>query len=77
MVFTCTAASMMFERLAAQVSVRTLGGLMALGYEIGTMMKRTSVVYSDERLTIKLDEIEGMDPTFVQIQVCCLPAWSA
>lgn len=36
-----------------QVSVRILGGLMALGYQIGTIMKRTSTVFSDDRLTIK------------------------
>ena len=51
-----------------QVSVRILGGLMALGYEIGTMLKRSSSVFSDEQLTIKLDDIEGMDKQFVQIQ---------
>lgn len=51
-----------------QVSVRILGGLMALGYEIGTMLKRSSQVYFDETLTIKIDEIEGMDRQYVQIQ---------
>ncbi len=48
--------------------MRILGGLMALGYEIGTMLKRTSSVFSDEQLTIKLDDIEGMDKQYVQIQ---------
>ena len=48
--------------------MRILGGLMALGYEIGTMLKRTSSVYSDAQLTIKLDDIEGMDRQYVQIQ---------
>ncbi|GIL79958.1 hypothetical protein Vretimale_12820 [Volvox reticuliferus] len=33
-------------RIAFEVSVRILGGLMALGYEIGTIMKRTSVILS-------------------------------
>ena len=37
----------------AQVSVRILGGLMALGYQIGTIMKRTSAVFSDDRITVK------------------------
>ncbi|KAK9815690.1 hypothetical protein WJX72_008170 [[Myrmecia] bisecta] len=55
-------------RITFEVSVRILGGLMALGYEIGTIMKRTSTVYSDERLTIKIDDIEGMNCKFVQIQ---------
>ena len=50
-----------------QVSVRILGGLMALGYEIGTIMKRNSIIHSDDRLTIKLDTIEGMGTGFVQV----------
>ena len=29
--------------------MRVLGGLMALGYEIGSIMRRTSEVYSDDR----------------------------
>lgn len=56
-----------------QVSVRILGGLMALGYEIGTIMKRNSIIHSDDRLTIKLDTIEGMGHGFVQ--VCLLLSW--
>lgn len=54
--------------LRVQVSVRILGGLMALGYEIGTMLKRSSAVYSDDQITVKLDDIEGMDKQYVQIQ---------
>lgn len=40
---------------------------MALGYEIGTIMKRNSIIHSDDRLTIKLDTIEGMGRGFVQV----------
>ena len=40
---------------------------MALGYEIGTIMKRNSIIHSDDRLTIKLDTIEGMGHGFVQV----------
>ena len=54
-----------------QVSVRILGGLMALGYEIGTIMKRTSIIHTDDRLTIKLDTIEGMGRSFVQVPIAC------
>ena len=46
---------------------------MALGYEIGTIMKRNSIIHSDDRLTIKLDTIEGMGHGFVQ--VCRHHAW--
>ena len=49
-----------------QVSVKILGGLMALGYEIGSILKRNSISYSDDKLTIKIDDIEGMDQKFVQ-----------
>lgn len=54
--------------------MRILGGLMALGYEIGTIMKRTSTVYSDDTLTVKLDDIEGMGRTFIQACIFPLPA---
>ena len=53
--------------LALQVSVHVLGGLMALGYEIGTIMKRSSTLHSDDSLTIKTDDIEGMDQAFTQV----------
>ena len=52
-----------------QVSVRVLGGLMALGYEIGSIMKRTSLLCTDGKTSVKLDTIEGMKQRFVQ--VCC------
>lgn len=63
--------------LLVQVSVRILGGLMALGYTIGTIMKRTSTVltaaHSDKdgsEVTVKFDDIEQLG-RFVQIQVPC------
>lgn len=46
---------------------------MALGYEIGTIMKRTSTSYSDDRITIKLDNIEGIEQTFVQVGLIWSP----
>jgi hypothetical protein len=55
-------------RITFEVSVRVLGGLMALGYEIGTIMRRRSVIYksADEVLQVKLDEIENLGE-FVQV----------
>lgn len=60
-------------RITFEVGVRVLGGLMALGYEIGTIMKRTSTTLTvtgghASPLTIKTDDIEGMGRTFVQVQ---------
>ena len=57
------------------MSARILVGLMALGYEIGTIMKRTSVVYTESRLTVKLDTVEGMGHQF--LQVCLRPYMSS
>lgn len=54
-------------RIAFEVSVRVLGGLMALGYEIGTIMKRTSTSYHNEEVSVKFDDIEGLGQ-FVQVQ---------
>lgn len=57
-------------RVTFEVPVRILGGLMALGYEIGTIMQRTSELFTspDSKLLIKLDHILGMQKCFVQIQ---------
>eukprot|EP00210_Caulerpa_lentillifera_P003903 g3728.t2 len=54
-------------RISFEVSVRILGGLMALGYEIGPILKRRSIVVSDGNLSIKLDTIEKLGK-FIQIQ---------
>jgi hypothetical protein len=53
-----------------EVNVRILGGLMALGYTVGAILKRSSVVLNDEQglVTIKIDSIEGFATPFVQVQ---------
>lgn len=51
-----------------EVNVRILGGLMALGYTVATIMKRSCVQYKDDLVTVKLDTFEGLDKTFVQVQ---------
>lgn len=57
-------------RVTFEVPVRILGGLMALGYEIGTIMQRTSKTYykTEDKITVKVDHIVGVDRQFVQIQ---------
>jgi len=47
-------------RISFEVSARTLGGLMALGYEIGIILKRKTTVHSDGILSIKTDTIEKL-----------------
>ncbi|KAG0451531.1 hypothetical protein HPP92_026384, partial [Vanilla planifolia] len=55
-------------RITFEVSVRLLGGLMALGYSIAAILKRCSHVFSDDRVTIKLDRLEQLNRHYIQVQ---------
>ncbi|KAK7309941.1 hypothetical protein RJT34_07091 [Clitoria ternatea] len=55
-------------RITFEVSVRLLGGLMALGYTIATILKRNSHVFSDDRICVKLDWLEQLKRHYVQVQ---------
>eukprot|EP00252_Welwitschia_mirabilis_P000925 TRINITY_DN10918_c0_g1_i1.p1 TRINITY_DN10918_c0_g1~~TRINITY_DN10918_c0_g1_i1.p1 ORF type:complete len:469 (+),score=90.60 TRINITY_DN10918_c0_g1_i1:1029-2435(+) len=55
-------------RITFEVSVRLLGGLMALGYTITTILKRTSTVFSDEKITVKIDQLEQYQRKYLQVQ---------
>ncbi|CAI9113408.1 OLC1v1014005C1 [Oldenlandia corymbosa var. corymbosa] len=55
-------------RITFEVSVRLLGGLMALGYTIASILKRSSHVFSDDRVSVKIDWLEQLNRHYVQIQ---------
>lgn len=55
-------------RITFEVSVRLLGGLMALGYTIASILKRSSHIFSDERVTVKTDWLEQLNRKYVQVQ---------
>ncbi|KAA8529276.1 hypothetical protein F0562_033925 [Nyssa sinensis] len=55
-------------RISFEVSVRLLGGLMALGYTIAAILKRSSHVFSDERVCVKIDWLEQLNRHNVQVQ---------
>ncbi|XP_062163350.1 inorganic pyrophosphatase TTM2 [Alnus glutinosa] len=55
-------------RITFEVSVRLLGGLMALGYTIAAILKRTSHVFSDEKVIVKIDWLEQLKRQYVQVQ---------
>ncbi|CAL5189139.1 unnamed protein product [Lathyrus oleraceus] len=55
-------------RITFEVSVRLLGGLMALGYTIATILKRNSHVFSDDKVCVKLDWLEQLNRHYVQVQ---------
>ncbi|XP_056165474.1 inorganic pyrophosphatase TTM2 [Syzygium oleosum] len=55
-------------RITFEVSVRLLGGLMALGYTIATILKRSSHVFSDDRVTVKIDWLEQLNRQYIQVQ---------
>ncbi|KAK6931413.1 CYTH domain [Dillenia turbinata] len=55
-------------RISFEVSVRLLGGLMALGYTIATILKRRSHVLADDRVCLKIDWLEQLNRQYVQVQ---------
>ncbi|CAI9096361.1 OLC1v1032486C1 [Oldenlandia corymbosa var. corymbosa] len=55
-------------RITFEVSVRLLGGLMALGYTIAAILKRTSQVLWDEKVCVKIDWLEQLNREYVQVQ---------
>lgn len=56
-------------RITFEVNVRILGGLMALGYEIAVIMKRTSTTLATDDIQIKYDVIDGLEGrVYVQVQ---------
>ncbi|KAI3820158.1 hypothetical protein L1987_14016 [Smallanthus sonchifolius] len=55
-------------RITFEVSVRLLGGLMALGYTIASILKRSSHVFFDEKVCVKTDWLEQLNRTYVQVQ---------
>ncbi|XP_055809810.1 inorganic pyrophosphatase TTM2 [Solanum dulcamara] len=55
-------------RISFEVSVKLLGGLMALGYTIATILKRSSHVFSDDKVCVKIDWLEQLNRHYVQVQ---------
>lgn len=55
-------------RITFEVSVRLLGGLMALGYSIAAILKRSSHVFADDRVTVKIDWLEQLNRRYIQVQ---------
>ncbi|XAR63854.1 Uridine kinase [Bertholletia excelsa] len=55
-------------RITFAASVKLLGGLMALGYTIATILKRSSHIFSDDKVTVKIDWLEQVNRKYVQVQ---------
>ena len=54
--------------MSFEVPVRTLSGLMALGYSLGAIIRRDSLVMRSEGLTAKYDTIVQLGQRFFQIE---------
>lgn len=53
------------------IDVKTLGGLMSLGYKVDAILNRTSIVYDvfeDKSLTLMIDIVEQLNQTYLQIK---------
>ncbi|KAF8088752.1 hypothetical protein N665_0530s0008 [Sinapis alba] len=55
-------------RITFEVSVRLLGGLMALGYTIATILKRNSHVFATDKVIVKIDWLEQLNRHYMQVQ---------
>ncbi|MCL7026357.1 hypothetical protein MKW94_030323 [Papaver nudicaule] len=55
-------------RISFEVSVRLLGGLMALGYTIAAILKRRSSVFFSDKVCVKMDWLEQLNRHYVQVQ---------
>ncbi|KAL2462087.1 Phosphoribulokinase/Uridine kinase family [Abeliophyllum distichum] len=55
-------------RITFEVSVRLLGGLMALGYTIASILKRSSHVFLNDKVCVKIDWLEQLNRKYVQVQ---------
>lgn len=55
-------------RITFEVSVRLLGGLMALGYTIASILKRSSHIFFDDKVCVKTDWLEQLNRQYVQVQ---------
>ncbi|KAE8707326.1 putative peroxidase [Hibiscus syriacus] len=55
-------------RITFEVSVRLLGGLMALGYTISAILKRNSHIFSDDSVCVKIDWLEQLNRQYLQVQ---------
>ncbi|XP_022135199.1 uridine-cytidine kinase C isoform X4 [Momordica charantia] len=59
-------------RITFEVSVRLLGGLMALGYTIATILKRSSHIFSNDRVCVKIDWLEQLNRKYIQVHIIIL-----
>lgn len=54
-------------RITFEVSVRLLGGLMALGYTMAAILKRSSRTFSDGKATVKIESLEQLNRQYIQV----------
>jgi len=50
------------------INVNMLGGLMALGYQVGAIIHRQSVEFKSKKWIVSFDSIEELGKTFVQLK---------
>ncbi|KAG6757839.1 hypothetical protein POTOM_038165 [Populus tomentosa] len=53
-------------RITFEVTVKLLSGLMALGYTIAAILQRSSHIFSDDRVCVKIDWLGQLNRQYVQ-----------
>lgn len=54
-------------RITFEVTVKLLSGLMALGYTIAAILQRSSHIFSDDRVCVKIDWLGQLNRQYVQV----------
>ncbi|MCO5578178.1 hypothetical protein L7F22_032016 [Adiantum nelumboides] len=62
---TCT---FKLQRLAIQVGKETLGGLLALGYQVAVSYKRESEIFDNGSISICIETVDDLDRSFVLVR---------
>ncbi|CAN8313242.1 unnamed protein product [Cochlearia groenlandica] len=55
-------------RITFEVSVRSLGGLMALGYTVASILKRNSHIFATDKVCVKIDWLGQLNRHYMQVQ---------
>lgn len=51
-----------------QVGKTTLGGLLALGYQVAVSFKRESAIYDNGKVSISIETIDDINKSFIQVK---------
>lgn len=64
----CYKLLLIYSVLFGQVGKTTLGGLLALGYQVAVSFKRESAIYDNGKVSISVETIDDVNKSFIQVK---------